>query len=317
MRVGIVIPTYNRLSCIGRSIDSEMAQDYDDFVVYVFDNNSIDGTMEYIYEKYSYELSVKKLIYVRHNKNLGMIGNWNSCLDIEGVDLIKFLFSDDTIEQNFLSETVPLFKNIEIGMVTTGLKYCNERGEDLEIVRYYSCKNSLCTKSGLFKSIVGRNSLSAPTNSIYRLSIIKKKHIKFVDNPVAADLMFMADILRYSECYGIRTVLAKLFISKNTVTSSYRFSIKWILDNLESKSHLIGVYNERYERSIIRSRFFDICIIIYSMIVLASISNDSGFSIDEGVVYKLKNKGVYNPYIYFVSKLLVSNNLVRSRLFKS
>ena len=47
-RVSIVLPVYNRRHCIARAVDSIMEQTFPEYELIIVDDNSADGTGEYI-----------------------------------------------------------------------------------------------------------------------------------------------------------------------------------------------------------------------------------------------------------------------------
>ena len=48
VKISIIIPTYNRAASIGKTIDTFVGQDYDDWEMYVVDDMSQDDTREEI-----------------------------------------------------------------------------------------------------------------------------------------------------------------------------------------------------------------------------------------------------------------------------
>ena len=60
-KVSIVIPSYNRKMCIKDSIDSVVSQTYEDWKLTIVDNNSNDGTYDFIVEEYKTHINNKKI----------------------------------------------------------------------------------------------------------------------------------------------------------------------------------------------------------------------------------------------------------------
>ena len=76
-KVSVCIPVYNGSAYIAESIDSVLAQTYEDFHLIVCDNCSTDNTGE-IVRSYNDQ----RLTYVRNTENLGLVGNANRCLEL-------------------------------------------------------------------------------------------------------------------------------------------------------------------------------------------------------------------------------------------
>lgn len=90
--VSVLIPTYNYARYLPEAIDSVLAQDFDDFEVIIADDTSTDNTAEICR---MYEAKDPRIRFFRHEKNLGMVENWNWCLQQARGKYIKYLLADD------------------------------------------------------------------------------------------------------------------------------------------------------------------------------------------------------------------------------
>lgn len=96
MKVSVIIPTYNRSSCIQRAVDSVLNQTLDEIEVIVVDDNGIDteeGNLTFSKMlKYKDDVRVK---YIRHKTNLnGSVARNNGIKNAKG-KYIAFLDDDD------------------------------------------------------------------------------------------------------------------------------------------------------------------------------------------------------------------------------
>lgn len=111
--VSICIPTYNRAALLEKAVASALAQTMDDYEILVVDNNSEDDTEEKIKD-----LANAQLRYVKNPQNVGMIPNWNRCIDLALGKYICILHSDDYIEPQLLAMASSLLeRDSRIGMV--------------------------------------------------------------------------------------------------------------------------------------------------------------------------------------------------------
>jgi hypothetical protein len=94
--VSVVIPTYQRAHTLERAIDSALAQTYAPLEVIVSDNASTDGTMELL-GRYRDDSRVR---VIRHEANIGAVGNWASAVAAARGDLIKINWSDDWMDSH-------------------------------------------------------------------------------------------------------------------------------------------------------------------------------------------------------------------------
>jgi len=99
--VTIAIPTYNRIAYIRQAVQSALLQSYPAIEVIVSDNCSDDGTAEAVSA-----LRDPRLVFLRQKKNLGMIGNWNACLERASGDFFLLLSDDDLLESQAIEKMV-------------------------------------------------------------------------------------------------------------------------------------------------------------------------------------------------------------------
>lgn len=101
-RVSILIPVYKRHYYLRNALDSVMNQTYDGtYEIIVVDNNDT------IAGKNQNQLIVEamksdKILYYRNDKNIGMFGNWNRCIELARSPRIVFCHDDDMLLPNSL-----------------------------------------------------------------------------------------------------------------------------------------------------------------------------------------------------------------------
>jgi glycosyltransferase involved in cell wall biosynthesis len=92
--ITIAIPTYNGEKYIKECFESVFRQTYPAYEILVVDDQSTDRTVE-IVKKYQNDL--KNISLYINNKNLGLTGNWNRCIELSKNKWIKFVFQDDIL----------------------------------------------------------------------------------------------------------------------------------------------------------------------------------------------------------------------------
>ena len=90
--VSVIIPTYNYARYLPEAVDSVLEQDFDDYELIIADDASTDNTAE-VCRRYAEQDS--RIRSVRHEKNLGMVENWNWCLRQARGKYVKYLLADD------------------------------------------------------------------------------------------------------------------------------------------------------------------------------------------------------------------------------
>jgi glycosyltransferase involved in cell wall biosynthesis len=88
--VSVVVPTYNRARMLHRSVESVLAQTYEDFELIVVDDGSTDHTRN-VANSYDDD----RLTYIRHGENQGASAARNTGIEHASGEYIAFLDSDD------------------------------------------------------------------------------------------------------------------------------------------------------------------------------------------------------------------------------
>lgn len=104
--ISVIVPVYNVRSYIRESIDSILAQTYDNLEIILIDDGSTDGSGE-ICDMYEQE---NDCIYVIHQKNSGAAAAKNAGLHIATGEYIAFADSDDIVEQDAYEYMITLLE---------------------------------------------------------------------------------------------------------------------------------------------------------------------------------------------------------------
>jgi len=174
--ISVIVPVYNAESSIIRSIDSLLAQTFQNFEVIIIDDGSTDSTKLILENHLSSIIDHKCDIIFKSRENKGVAATRN-----EGVELAKGLFiihmdSDDWVEKNFLSSLYDsaISQKADIVISDYTLVFDNEKkrikvpmvSTPVELIRYL-----------LQGKIHGFS-----WNKLIRSEIIKSNNIVFNDN---------------------------------------------------------------------------------------------------------------------------------------
>lgn len=99
-RITVAIPTYNRAKYLPQAVQSVLSQTFKDFELLIVDNASTDET-----ENAVKSFKDKRIVYHKNKENIGMMNNWNRCIDISGGKYLIILGDDDKLYPNFLEES--------------------------------------------------------------------------------------------------------------------------------------------------------------------------------------------------------------------
>jgi glycosyltransferase involved in cell wall biosynthesis len=126
--VTVAIPTYNRAAMLRQAIDSVLAQTYRDFRLLVADNASTDETPAVV-AGYDDE----RIEYLRRSENLGLLGNFQDCLQRLDSEYSLILCDDDLLRPAFLEQTVAaLDAHPRAGVAHTAFAIVDDRASLVE-----------------------------------------------------------------------------------------------------------------------------------------------------------------------------------------
>lgn len=104
----IVIPTYRRISTLKVTLESALNQDSKDYYdIIICDNNPQRND-----ETESFISSVKddRVIYYKNLENIGMVGNWNRCIELCDGNFMIMIHDDDILSPYFISNSKKILK---------------------------------------------------------------------------------------------------------------------------------------------------------------------------------------------------------------
>lgn len=170
--VSIVIPEYNNENTIIATLESIRNQSYKNIEIIIIDDNSKDKTLQLVTEQQKKDNRIK----IYHNStNLGMIGNWNKCIQMSNGEFVKLVCADDLLDKNEIEkETGVMILNPSVNLVESDTRLIDINGKKTGSFKRYH-------KSGLVKgkkiartSIIWNNFFGAPVNNLIRKSVLDK-----------------------------------------------------------------------------------------------------------------------------------------------
>lgn len=131
--ISICIPTYNGEKYLKECLDTVLSQSYENIEIIIVDDCSTDKTISIVEEYIQKEDRIKLF---KNQLNLGLVGNWNKCLELAKGEWIKFVFQDDLIEENCLEILLSAVKGKSIITCDRNFIFDNSISEELKL--YYT-----------------------------------------------------------------------------------------------------------------------------------------------------------------------------------
>lgn len=124
--VSVIISTHNRVSYLREAVNSVLTQTFTDFELILCDDASSDETPSLCRELEQQDSRVRTL---RHEQNVGMVGNWNSGLQASRGHYFCKLDDDNRYLPTFLETTVKALETTpEAALVFVDEWFINEDG---------------------------------------------------------------------------------------------------------------------------------------------------------------------------------------------
>ncbi len=108
--VSIIILNYNGKRFLKNCFDSVLNQSYQNFEIIFFDNNSSDGSVEFIKENFKSE----EITIIKSDKNIGFAGGNNEAIKHAKSDLVVLLNNDTICDREWLKYLVEAVKEKNI-----------------------------------------------------------------------------------------------------------------------------------------------------------------------------------------------------------
>lgn len=190
--VSVIVPVYNVEKYLKRSIDSILAQTYENIEIIIVNDGSTDSSRS-ILSKYENEYTSKIVVYDKANGGLSSARNLG--LDMANGEYIAFIDSDDTINKNMISDMVKMLKeyNCDISMCGRFDEYTSKQ------VEKYTLDNPIVfNSSDVIKNILIRKNMDfAACDKLYKKELWKD--IRFPNGKNHEDMYTIPYIIRESK----------------------------------------------------------------------------------------------------------------------
>lgn len=263
--VSICIPTYNGEKYLKECLDSVLSQSYSNIEIIVVDDCSKDATCDIIDE---YSLKDNRISLYHNEFNLGLVGNWNKCLELAQGEWIKFVFQDDLIAAACIEKQINAAKGHSF--VVCNRHFIFDDFVPEKIKSYYretllTLKKLITTDQEVFLSPqeisnysavnISLNFIGEPTAVMFKKDMIKKFGIFNSDFSMICDLEYW---LRITTAEGLVYIPEELVsfrihadsITSQSVISNIKFEPRYIDAMLLANEMLFSIRYKKFREFI-------------------------------------------------------------------
>ena len=190
--VTVIIPTHNSADLIDRCLESVLNQSEKNYEIITVDDQSTDDTRRVLQ---NYKTSLNNFSYFETPNRLMAGGARNIGLDHHKGKYVCFIDSDDWIDTNYLHYMISSIEEENSDVSISGVKREYPNAKDSEEHYKYNRKNvingryALCLLSRVIDQDIAISAIT--TNKIYRSQFIKKHRLRFLENSINEDDVFM------------------------------------------------------------------------------------------------------------------------------
>ena len=192
LKVNVIVPVYNVAPYLNTFFESLLSQTFQDFDVWVVDDNSTDNSPDII-RRFA-ERFPDKIHVIRNTVNLGLCGARNVGLDICAINEGKYILildSDDYIEPRYMEKMVGNAEQYNADITICGLERFDDKTGEIVCVEMLNNPENLVTDIKGFEMLGYINPVV--WNKLYRKDIIGDA--RFTKIKRSEDTIFLFSLL--------------------------------------------------------------------------------------------------------------------------
>ncbi len=235
-KVSISIPLYNCASHIRETIDSVLAQTFDDFELVIIDDQSTDDSY-HIAKSYD----DPRIRVVKNIERQGFFGNWNACLEFMSGTHCKLLPHDDPLEPTCLEKQVRILDEYpEVELVHCARKIIDPAGNVLTVRRQKETEGIKESNASLRRIVrSGTNPIGEPAAVMFRRKTMQRIG-RFSDTDMySIDVEYWSRLLAEGKRYYLDEVLCSFRVWPDSASvrlfGSQARSMRKFFQRLEQK----------------------------------------------------------------------------------
>ena len=231
-KVSIIVPMYNAEKFIGKTIESVLAQTYQNWEMLIMNDVSTDNSLAIVS---LYAKKDERIKIVNTEKNVGVVKGRNFLIDLASGKYIAFLDADDYWHNEKLEKQIKFMKEKNASISCTEYTRVKENEEKI---------NDVIIKEEISYNDMLKNNYLGCLTVIYDAEKIGKRYFKELEKN--EDYVFWLEIVKdVNTIYGLKENLAYYRVLDNSRSSNKvkTAKVRWeIYRKIEKLSLLKSIY---------------------------------------------------------------------------
>ncbi|MBQ6815002.1 MAG: glycosyltransferase family 2 protein [Lachnospiraceae bacterium] len=275
--VDVFIVTYNRANYLRESINSVLKQTYKEFDLIILDNCSNDNTREVVEE-----FSDDRIKYIRHDTNLGGLGNICYAYANSTKKYFVIFHDDDVMKENYLEKQIDVMeKDSRISILSCETDIINEKSQYIhkKAIKESATIKLYEGKQLFYDYLYNRKYINFPT-IMYRTEHVRKMQVEILPEAgPSADILYCMDVERFGGTVGVQEV-SLVNYRNHSAQDSQQSRVKMVemlfnyMNNIDYYRHLLDNNIKGQTKYYKRILFNELCLFGADLIDVLELKND-------------------------------------------
>jgi glycosyltransferase involved in cell wall biosynthesis len=217
-RVSLCIPAYQAERYLRETLDSCLAQNYQDLEIVIVDNNSSDGTRDILET-----VKDERVRVIRNATTLPVVENWNLAVRMSRGEFVKIVCADDILEPDCVTaQSAILGGSPDVAVVSSRIDFIDAEGQLLRRGRGLGGIVGQHSGERVVRQLVrtGSYPVGPAVAVMFRRADFDRIGGFGGDLILTNDIDLWVRLLRYGDFFGVARTLGALRFTIGSLTSS-------------------------------------------------------------------------------------------------
>ncbi|HMP19089.1 MAG TPA: glycosyltransferase family 2 protein [Candidatus Paceibacterota bacterium] len=290
--VSVCIPTFNRKELLKGAVESVVNQSYKNIEIIISDDCStveLDDVINFFNDN--------RIVFFRHNKNIGFIQNWNFCIKKSNGAYIKIMGDDDLLNKNCIEDEIREITKNSVDFICSNYETIDENSKNINNKIFNASSFKILPFSGLvdkeyfmLKYFSGKIRVGLPSSITFKKNIVQQVGLFDENMGCAADIDMWIRMIDKSKLYYNDKILLKMRRHKDNLSKKIQSNFF----SFQSDIDLIYKHKDKIKNNL-----------LYKIIIFLRYSKIMMFNVFDIRFIKFKDKKKILVYFIKIFKILL------------